>query len=617
MSRRSLWARALRFDEPKVLSAQMALLDRNLPPAFVISILVAWVTALAGTRFFISPHAWLWAWGTTAVTAACAVWHRYYLPDHTNLRTVQAYARGVRLIACTTGLCWGAMGVLFIDPAQPISFAIVLGIISGMNSGGLAVYAPSWPVAVVYWVTNMVPVVVKLLLSQNELSMMMGVTGLLYLVAMTVFSYYSAQGVMKAIRLSFENEGLVGRLRDQTQRALEARQVAENALSEAEEANRAKTVFLASASHDLRQPLHAMGLFLSALARAELSGRQQQLLGQAQAAALATGDMLGTLMDFSKVDAGVIKPHMQPFALQPLLHKLEREMAPLAEEKGLAFRMRDTSLVLHADPSLAEMMLRNLVLNAIRYTDHGAVLVGCRRRGLRAVVEVWDTGIGIAPEQHQLIFREFHQLGNPERDRRKGLGLGLAIVDGLARAMSVDVSLDSQPGRGSVFRLTLPISMQPWHEQVQAELDEPDLSGLRVLLIEDDETVRLAMCDLLASWGCWCEAAASGEDALPLLATFDPEVVLTDYRLRGNRTGVQALEMVRARLGRAVPAAIITGDTGPERLREAAASGLPLMHKPVPAERLQAVLFSLWREATAGLAADAAVAPTAAARAAG
>ncbi len=389
----------------------------------------------------------------------------------------------------------------------------------------------------------------------------------------------------------------MGRLRDQTQRALEAREVAELALQEAEEANRAKTMFLASASHDLRQPLHAMGLFLSTLARTPLSDRQRQLLAQARAASGATGDMLATLLDFSKVDAGVIKPQMQPFALQPLFHKLEAEMAPLAEAKGLAFRLRDTTLVLQADPALVELVLRNLLLNAIRYTERGAVLMACRRRGERAVIEVWDTGIGIPPDQHQFIFREFHQLGNPERDRRKGLGLGLAIVDGLARAMSVDVSLASRLGRGSVFRLSLPISLQPWQETELPVHEEPDLGGLKVLLVDDDETVRAAMADLLASWGCWCELAASAEEAVALLGHFEPDVMLSDYRLRSHRTGLEAVAAVRQKLGWELPAAIITGDTAPERLREAAGISLPLLHKPVPSDRLQGMLAELWAEA--------------------
>lgn len=592
----TLLARAVRFDSPRVLSAQMELLDRNLPYAFVISAIVALLTAWIGSHAGHIEGTWTWALGTTGVTLLCLS-VRQALPSPTDQSKVLIYAQIVRLMAGIIGLCWGALGVLMLDFANPISIAIVLGITAGMNSGGLAVFAPSWPVAITYWLTNITPVMAVLLRTRDEFGFLMGLAVTLYLVAMTVFSYFAARGALRAIELGFENEGLVQRLRDQTQRALEARQVAEVALAEAEEANRAKTVFLASASHDLRQPLHAMGLFLNALARADLNDRQKHLLTQAEAAALATGEMLNTLLDFSKVDAGVVKPQMQPFALQPMLRKLEREMAPLAEEKGLAFRMRDSSVVLHADHALVEMILRNLVLNAIRYTERGAILLACRRRGARAVIEVWDTGIGIPTEQHEAIFREFHQLGNPERDRRKGLGLGLAIVQGLARTMSVDITLKSQPGRGSVFRLWLPVSARPWEESPSpAQQDEPDLSGMKVLLIDDDETVRAAMCDLLANWGCWCEAVASDDDALAVLQQFEPDVVLADYRLRSHRTGLQAVQAVRLRMERDVPAAILTGDTAPERLREAHDSGLPLLHKPVSAERLQGMLFSLWHE---------------------
>lgn len=596
MSVRTLLTRAWRFDSPRVLSAQMALLDRNLPHALVISALVALLTAWIGSRTVHVQGTWPWAGATTAMTMLCLS-VRQALPLPTDVARVSIYAHVVRLMAGIQGLCWGAMGVLWLDQANPMSIAIVLGITAGMNSGGLAVFAPSWPIAITYWVANIVPVMAVLLRSSDEFSFMMGLAVALYLLAMTVFSYFAARGALRAIELGFENEGLVRRLRDQTQRALEARQVAEVALAEAEEANRAKTVFLASASHDLRQPLHAMGLFLHALARADLNERQQQLLEQALSSASATSEMLNTLMDFSKVEAGVVKPQMQPFALQPMFRKLEREMAPLAEEKGLAFRMRDTTVILHADPALVDMIVRNLVLNAIRYTERGALLLACRRRGARAWVEVWDTGIGIPADQHEVIFREFHQLGNSERDRRKGLGLGLAIVQGLARAMSVDITLRSQVGKGSVFRLALPVSKSPWQPAEVVSTDEPDLSGLRVLLIDDDPTVCAAMRDLLATWGCWCETAASDDEALRLLNWFEPDVILADYRLRSHRTGLQAVQAVRGRMGRMVPAAIITGDTAPERLREAHAGGLPLLHKPVPADVLQAMLFNLWREA--------------------
>lgn len=595
MNWRMLWRQTWRFERPRLLSAQMQLLDRNLSYAFAISTLMVWLTAAMAARFVYSSWVWPWAVAVTAVTAACLVW-RELLPRPCDPLRVVVYAHAVRVIAGILGLCWGAMAVLVVDPAKPQSIAIVFGMLAGINSGGLAVFSPSWPVAVVYLLCNMLPVPVMLLSSHDELGLWMSVAGTSYMLGMGLFAYHAAQGALQAIHIGFENEGLVARLRDQTQRALEARQVAELAQSEAEESNRAKTVFLASASHDLRQPLHAMGLFLSALALEALSGKQHALLTHAQASALATGEMLTTLMDFSRVDAGVIVPQTQTFALQNIFQKLEREMAPVAEGKGLAFRMRDTSLVLQADPALVEMILRNLVLNAIRYTDQGGILMACRRRGQRAVLEVWDTGVGIPAHQHQAIFREFHQLGNPERDRRKGLGLGLAIVEGLARAMSVDVSLRSSVGRGSVFRLGLPISETPWAAQAPGMQDEPDLSGLRVLLIDDDISVCEAFSNLLAGWGCWCETATTCEDALRVLDTFEPDVLLSDYRLRSHGTGLQAVQMVRERLGRCVPAAIITGDTGPERLREAYASGLILMHKPVAASRLATVLFSLWRE---------------------
>lgn len=293
MSVRTLLTRAWRFDSPRVLSAQMTLLDRNLPYAFVISAMVALLTAWIGSRTVHLPGTWAWAGATTAMTLLCLS-VRHALPRPTDVARVSIYAHVVRLMAGMQGFCWGAMGMLWLDKANPMSIAIVLGITAGMNSGGLAVFAPSWPVAIAYWLANIVPVMTVLLRSSDEFSFMMGLAVSLYLLAMTVFSYFAARGALRAIELGFENEGLVRRLRDQTQRALEARQVAEVALAEAEEANRAKTVFLASASHDLRQPLHAMGLFLNALARADLNERQQQLLQQAQASASATGEMLNT-----------------------------------------------------------------------------------------------------------------------------------------------------------------------------------------------------------------------------------------------------------------------------------------------------------------------------------
>ncbi|MFA5824606.1 MAG: ATP-binding protein [Gallionellaceae bacterium] len=357
---------------------------------------------------------------------------------------------------------------------------------------------------------------------------------------------------------------------------------------QAEEANLAKSKFFAAASHDLRQPIHAQGLFLEVLSHTALTQQQCELLTNICAASEASAEMLNMLLDFSRVEAGVVEPQVQAFRLQTLFNKIEREFEPQADAHGLAYHSRETDLVVQSDPALIELVLRNLVSNAIRYTERGGLLVACRKRGSQAVLEVWDTGIGIEASQQSKVFCEFHQLGNPERDRRKGLGLGLAIVQGLARMLGHGLSMASVPHRGSVFRLVLPIATATLPvARVSVEQDKAQLFDVRVLVIDDDEAVRSGMLQLLRGWGCKCEVAESIEEALVLARKQAPDLVISDYRLREQRTGLDAIAALRALLGDTLPALLITGDTAPDRLREALASGIPLLHKPVSAGELR------------------------------
>lgn len=400
-----------------------------------------------------------------------------------------------------------------------------------------------------------------------------------------------------AAKLQQESANLQQQVEERTAQATQAKQNAEAAQREAEQANAAKSKFLAAASHDLRQPIHAQGLFLDVLSRTELSAYQRELLSCARAASKASGEMLNTLLDFSRIEAGVVKPQIQPFLFQPLFNKIENEFAPQADAKGLVYRSRETRLAAQSDPMLVELILRNLVSNAIRHTEHGGVLVACRKRGNLAVLEVWDTGIGIEPAHQKDVFREFHQLGNPERDSRKGLGLGLAISDGLARTLDHGLSLASTPRRGSVFRLTLPISTTVSSaKDPSATHCNPGNLNVRILVIDDDEAVRAAMLHLLRNWGCECEVAETIEEALALARLHAPDVVVSDYRLREQRTGAEAITALRALLGDSLPALLITGDTAPERLREAQASGIPLLHKPVSPSQLQCGLLEVLKE---------------------
>ena len=364
-------------------------------------------------------------------------------------------------------------------------------------------------------------------------------------------------------------------LREEIEAAKAARQ-------EADLANTAKSRFLAVVSHDLRQPVHAQGLFLNVLAGTNLDTKQQDVVANMRAAITATSEMLHTLMDFARIEAGVLTPNIQAFRLQPLLNKIEAEFMPQADAKGLSYRSRETDLAALSDQSLIEIILRNLVSNGIRYTDHGGILVACRKRGKLVMLEVYDTGIGIETSQHRMIFREFHQLGNPERDRRKGLGLGLSIVDGLMRTLGHPLSLDSVPNRGSIFRLAIPIANATEVEPESHLKPIPTRkTGIRILLVDDDETVRMSTAQQLLEWGFECEAAESIEEALAFAQSHPPQLVISDYRLRDHHTGAEVVTALRQTVNPSLPALLITGDTAPERIQESYAHCIPLLHKPV------------------------------------
>lgn len=241
-------------------------------------------------------------------------------------------------------------------------------------------------------------------------------------------------------------------------RVLRHESLLQAAKADAEHANLTKSKFLAAASHDLRQPIHALCLFLDVLGSTALNEQQQKLLAQIRLASDATNNMLNTLLDFSRIEAGAVEARPHNFALQKLLVAVSNDFESQAASKGLRYRMRNTRLAVHSDPMLLEMMLRNLVSNALRYTQHGGILLACRKRGNEVLIEVWDSGIGIAPEHQQTIFQEFQQLNNPERNRDKGMGLGLAIVQGLARTLSHRLTLRSIPAHGSVFRISVPLA---------------------------------------------------------------------------------------------------------------------------------------------------------------
>ena len=306
------------------------------------------------------------------------------------------------------------------------------------------------------------------------------------------------------------------------------------------------------------------------------------------------------LLDISRLDAGIVQPKSEPFRLQPLLERVIDDCGAEAAAKGLALRYVPTRQAACSDPVLVERILRNLVTNAIRYTDRGKVLVGCRACGGVMRVEVWDTGIGIAPDKRERIFDEFYQAA--ERDRREGLGLGLAIVRRVARLLQIELSLDSTPGRGSVFRFTLPRCDPERAQHADAAMSPPSavvsLQEAVVLVIDDDPAVLEAMTEALRYCGARVVGAKSLACALERLPDCEryPDAIVSDFRLGEDRNGIEAVARIRHELGMDVPAMIITGDTAPKVLRVIQASGLRYLPKPVMPQRLLAELHALVEE---------------------
>jgi signal transduction histidine kinase len=578
--------------EPEVLHEQVALMQRN----FKITLWASLAAALgsAWTLHVLNVSYAVWVWLATHLLTVSVVYSTVYK----GLNYVHSTRRRAEvLVVCMAvmGISWGSLAWVAARYGSLEALLFATTIVGGVSSGALGLGASLFTAYVAYLVPPVLLVCIAFSLSGGLIFSAMVAMLVVYFVLTCLQARAGEEATYSSILLQIENTALVQRLRLESAQSRQALGIAEAAQLQAEQANTDKSKFLAAASHDLRQPLHAMGLFLEALSRSPLSKEQMMVLDHAHSASSAASEMLTTLLDFSRLEAGVVKSQPKPILIQPLLIKLEQEFGLQADAKDLVYRSRDTTHATMADPNLTDLVLRNFISNAIRYTERGGVLVGCRTRGSNVVVEVWDTGMGIPLDQQAEVFKEFHQLGNPERDRRKGLGLGLAIVERISAAMGAQVTLRSVPGRGSVFRLWLPRYQGTIVQDREDEATTHDLHGLRVLVVDDEEPVRVGMHELLTSWGCICHMADDMSSALRCVALLpmhaQPQVILADYRLREGATGGQVITALRTYLrlrGQLVdlPAIIITGDTAPERLREAQTTDAKLLHKPVSASAL-------------------------------
>ena len=568
----------------RVFAARMHALRRNLPFALLGVLLTSGLVVVALHGSVPNAQLALWA-GINGLLTVARGWvaHRFW-GDGDAPAQLRRWHRLTVLGTALGGLLWGlaaAWWMLHVPLAHQMFLLIAL---LTMGTGAIYAYCIDLPLLYAFQVPYFLPPVLAMGLVAHPLLRIMSLAGLLYLVVTLAFAHRMFRTQVDSLRLRFENLDLLQRVQQEKDAAVRS--------------ELAKSRFLAAASHDLRQPMHALSLFVGVLRGQALPAASRHLVDNIARAASAMSGLFEGLLNLSRLDAGVVVPRLQPVALDVLVAQLALEFGPQAQARGLQVRAHARPTVVQTDPALLGRILRNLLDNAIRHSPRGGVLIGCRPAGTGAVrLEVWDTGPGIPLHEHDRVFWEFHQLDNPERDRGKGLGLGLAIVRRTAALLDHPLDMRSRVGRGTVFGLTLKLAEQPPADVREAmpPAERSSASAL-VFVIEDDGPSRLGLQLLLEDWGHRVVAAAGPDELLALAAEIPgkPALIVSDYRLRAHQTGIEAIAQVREEYNdEAIAALLVSGDTDPQRLVDVARHDLPLLHKPVDPVQLEATIARL------------------------
>ncbi|HEY9028469.1 MAG TPA: hybrid sensor histidine kinase/response regulator, partial [Burkholderiaceae bacterium] len=515
----------------------------------------------------VSPYALKLAWGAVfallcAVRVVLAV--RFARDEPQTVAGLRARRQIWVTGTLISAAMWGWAGWAFYPYGNALQQIVLVLVVYTFCVACIPILAPQFRLYLAFLAMMYVPTIARVAQEGTlgvQTAIVMGVA-----MAMTIVLGRNYAATFDTLsRLQLRTEALMEQLRAE-------KAVSDAARQQAEIANRAKTQFFTAASHDLRQPLHAMGLFAEALRQRVREPEVAQLVNSINESVDALEGLFSELLDINRIDSGRVEVHAEHFELGEILRKLRLHFEPSAFEKGLALRLRGGQHVVHADPLLVERIARNLVSNAIRYTNDGTVLVSARRRGERVLLQVWDTGLGIREEERVRIFEEFYQVPNTSAvspEQRKGLGLGLAIVKRLADLMNAPLSVRSEPGRGTVFTLALPLGRAPRVQAAAMPGKGPvslTLDGRLMVIVEDEPAVRGGLEVLLQGWGAkvvsFDSAAAArlwAEQSDP--AVVKPDLLIVDYRLESGVTGVDAIKALRARFGAKLPAIIATGST--------------------------------------------------------
>ncbi len=480
------------------------------------------------------------------------------------------------------GMIWGAWPLMFYQLYSTEYLLLVSTIFAGLVAVSAASGSMYLPAFLSFSMPLVIPLALTHIMSDNDTLVLTGILILIFLAVNFFLALRGNRQYRELIGSRFENIELMERLASE-------KRIAERAVI-------AKSRFLAAASHDLRQPLHAMGLFLSALRNREDKPDQLRIINDMSKSAEALNDLFNSLLDVSRLDAEIIDFNPVHADVRTLFDRLHVQFIQQAQKKQLKLSIHDCQSVIYTDVILLERVLRNLFSNAVQYTEEGGVTMSCEPLGDGTIrITLADTGVGIPVEARDDVFSEYYQLKNPERDSGKGLGLGLAIVRRLCELMSLPLGMHSDEGKGTTFTINVPAGDPAQIVQQEASATPVEAVGRRVLVIDDEHQVLQSMRYMLEGWGCTVMLAESARDALKIIALSDeiPDVIFSDYRLPDGLNGIDAVAAVRESLETGLPAVIITGDTSPERLKEVSSTGLQVLHKPVNPDDLLRLLQAL------------------------
>lgn len=530
------------------------------------------------------PAARLAAWAAVAwviglTRSGLALWFRRSpRTDDATRRFLPIYAAVMALAAAN----WGVLILVSGLSTSPFVNGLIVLVICGMMAAGAQQIAMTPNVFRTSVVLSLLPICTHMILSDDPVLRGFFVMTVAHVLAMLSAVRRNNTAAREAIALRFENQDLVRALTEEKAREAAAREAAERA-------SREKSRFLAAASHDVRQPLHALGLFVDALKAQPLAPQAERVVSSMEQAHASLASLHEGLLDVSRLDAGAIVARPEDIRARELVERIVLEARPRATEKGLALRTVVADVTLRTDPELLLRILRNLIANAITYTHEGRVVLAVRRRGDTALVQVWDTGIGIPESELGRIFDELHQVGNRARDREQGLGLGLAIVRRLAALLGTEVRVRSTLGRGSVFELVAPLAASPIAARehtpsAASRASEPRVAaGSLALVVDDDALARNAVASTLERWGYEVVAARTVGEALEHARELERlDLLVTDLWLP-DRSGLElATELARSDLA----CVVTTGSTDPATDALVRAEGFMILHKPVRAAQL-------------------------------